>query len=222
MTTIFDPIPRLRKRNQRQKSDVAQKLIAMCLHEVSASLVRERTYLRVESADYEVHVRKAFGNGCAFCGDILTRDLQVEHLDAMNRVRAGLHIAGNVVLSCKPCNSAKRGDDQGKSAFIGNDGWALFLRHTGAECRTDCAACAYWAARIPHPSTRTETLEARLEKLVGFRAPYHLAMIRAASLDMVAELERVYRAWQNEASASTAAFSEALLPRLLAVAPAFA
>ncbi len=215
----FDPIVRLRRRNQRQKSDVAQKLIAMCLHEVSASLVRERPYLRVETPDYEASVRRTFGTGCAFCSEPLANDLHVEHLDAMNRVRAGLHIAGNVVLSCKRCNWAKRNDDQGRTALAGDDGWEHFLRHSGVECPAACTTCAYWAGRYAHPSERQAALAARLGQVVAFRAQYHLTSIRTASLEMVKELERVYRHWQEEAEVSTAAFSHSQLPRLLEIAP---
>ena len=198
---------------------MAQKLIAMCLHEVSASLVRERPYLRVEAPEYEAHVRRAFGGACVFCGDGLTRDLHVEHLDAMNRVRAGLHIAGNVVLSCKRCNWAKRADDQGKSSFTGDHGWEHFLRHTGAECQIGCGTCAYWAERLPRATDRVLVLASTRERLTAFRAPYHLAAIRVASLEMVQELESVYRLWQEQAFSTTASFTQALLPRLLAIAP---
>lgn len=215
----FDPLTRLRRRNQRQKSDVAQKLIAMCLHEVSASLVRERPYLRVEAPDYEASVRRAFGSGCAFCSEPLGGDLHVEHLDAMNRVRAGLHVAGNVVLSCRRCNWAKRNDDQGKTALAGNDGWELFLRHSGAECPATCSTCEYWRGRYPDTQGRKTVLAVRRGQVRSFRAQYQLTAIRMASLEMVKELERVYRRWQQEAEASTEAFRDGQLSRLLDILP---
>jgi hypothetical protein len=96
-----DPLKPLTRCNRRQKSDVAQKFVSMCLHELSAALVRERPDLRVETAAYVEAVRAVFGVACAFCAWPLAADTHVEHLDAMNRLRAGLHIAGNVVLACK-------------------------------------------------------------------------------------------------------------------------
>ena len=218
-TQSFDPISRLRRRNQRQKSDVAQKLIAMCLHEVSAVLVRERPFLRVETTEYEAAVRFAFSTQCVFCQLELTSDLHVEHLDAMNRVRAGLHVAGNVVLSCKHCNWAKRNDDQGRGIVDKGSGWEDFLAHTDGACADGCSGCQYWLERFPDESTRTALRSRQRVRIMEFRTQFHIDALRRASLSMVQELERVYRSWQASAEESTSTFSASQLPQLLASLP---
>ncbi len=49
-----------------------------------------------------------FGNRCAYCEKKLGGSFDVDHLVPMNRTSLGLHMYGNLVPSCKPCNSAKK------------------------------------------------------------------------------------------------------------------
>lgn len=49
-----------------------------------------------------------FENRCAYCEDKLRDDFHVDHLVPMNRVSLGLHMYGNLVPACSPCNAAKK------------------------------------------------------------------------------------------------------------------
>jgi hypothetical protein len=49
-----------------------------------------------------------FKNKCAYCGtSIDSESMDVDHLVPMNRASVGLHMYGNLVPSCKPCNRHK-------------------------------------------------------------------------------------------------------------------
>lgn len=215
--TMIDPLKPLTRRNRRQKSDVAQKLVSMCLHELSAVLVRQRPELRVETPSYVAAVRAAFGESCAFCARPLGRDTHVEHLDPMNRVRAGLHVAGNVVLACKCCNNAKRNDDQRGKGAKGKSGWDSFLLHDASACRPGCAACGYWASVIPAAEDRKRFLAGRLELIRGFRARYRADDRLRSSAQFAERLEAIYREWQSTAAEEAAEFAADAIPCLAAV-----
>jgi hypothetical protein len=212
-----DPLKPLTRCNRRQKSDVAQKLVSMCLHELSAALVRERPDLRVETAGYIEVVRTVFGESCAFCARPLGKRTHVEHLDAMNRVRAGLHVAGNVVLACEGCNNAKRNDDQRDTGVKGRSGWDSFLLHDGSLCPPACPTCGYWASVMPSAGERRRFLASRLELIRGFRARYQ-ADDRLQCSGQIAEwLEAIYRKWQGTAAEEARKLAAEALPRLAAV-----
>lgn len=49
-----------------------------------------------------------FENRCAYCEKKLGESFDVDHLVPMNRSALGLHMYGNLVPACKPCNSAKK------------------------------------------------------------------------------------------------------------------
>jgi hypothetical protein len=49
-----------------------------------------------------------FENRCAYCENRLGESFDVDHLVPMNRRALGLHMYGNLVPACKPCNSAKK------------------------------------------------------------------------------------------------------------------
>lgn len=203
------PLSQLGRRNQRQKSDVAQKMVAMCLHELSSQLVRAHPELRVEAASYIEAVRRTFGTSCAFCGLPLPTDTHVEHLDAMNRVRAGLHVAGNVVLSCKRCNNAKRNDDQGRHDGVldGRSGWDRYLRHDGHPCAAGCTTCAHWRERFPDGGERARHLSERLHLMTAFRAEYRADELSLSRDTIAAKLEDLYRRWQDAAERDTEIFA---------------
>src|SRR4051812_21277901 len=96
----FDTSAYLRRATGRAKSDVANKLISMLLHEVSRKLC-SKMELSVNDPRYAKAVCEAFGSNCCYCGRTLESDrASVEHLDGMNRFRIGLHIPGNVIVAC--------------------------------------------------------------------------------------------------------------------------
>lgn len=205
--SALDPFAQLRRRNQRQKSDVAQKMVAMCLHNLSSKLVKEWPNLRVETLGYSQSVREAFGEACAFCDSMLATDTHVEHLVAMNRARCGLHIAGNVVLSCKRCNNAKRRDDQAITRTTGTSGWDNFLGHNGSCGPRPCSTCAYWETRVASPTARRDYLSTRSAKILTFRKDFRDIDTRS----FAKALETVYRKWQDEAESATEGFTQAAL-----------
>jgi len=97
----FDTSKYLANATSRAKSDVANKLVSMFLHELSRRLSAE-VGGGVTDPEYTRAVAETFGTGCAYCDRPLEPDrASVEHLDGMNRHRVGLHVAGNVVVSCK-------------------------------------------------------------------------------------------------------------------------
>src|SRR5580698_6958692 len=106
-----DPTAQLRSATRRAKSDVANKLISMFLHELSRKLSRDWR-IRVESEEYGELVRKCFQNQCPYClRSLADTEAVIEHPDGMNRYRAGLHVPGNVLVACRKCNGQKRRDD---------------------------------------------------------------------------------------------------------------
>ena len=106
-----DPTSKLRSATRRAKSDVANKLISMFLHELSRKVCRSWN-IKVDSEFYAAIVRDTFHNHCPYCDcDLALTTSIVEHLDGMNRYRVGLHVPGNVLIACRRCNSEKRRDD---------------------------------------------------------------------------------------------------------------
>jgi hypothetical protein len=193
-----DPYSRLASTSSRQMSDVAQKLVAMCLHELSSALTKDFPELRVTSTEYAETHRRFFGDSCAFCSEpLVARDTHAEHLDAMNRLRAGLHVAGNVVLACSRCNMAKRQDDHGRRARQDVSGWLGFLSHAG-QC-SSCKSCDLWSSRLPAQSERSRFLDSRAEVLRSFRALYPVDALATVAHALVDGLEREYRWLQSQA-----------------------
>jgi hypothetical protein len=71
----------------------------MFLHEFSRR-ISEDWPIRVDGEEYEGLVRKWFDNRCPYCSCNLADTVSViEHLDGMNRYRAGLHAPGNVLVA---------------------------------------------------------------------------------------------------------------------------
>ena len=121
-----DATSQLRSATRRAKSDVANKLISMFLHELSRK-VTEHWTIRVDGEQYEGLVRKWFNNRCPYCSCDLAGTVSViEHLDGMNRYRAGLHAPGNVLVACRRCNCEKRRDDSLKVLSLASSGGSLF------------------------------------------------------------------------------------------------
>lgn len=167
-----DPTSQLRSATRRAKSDVANKLVSMFLHELSRRISRDWA-LRVESEEYETFVRSHFGNRCPYCSrDLSQTGAVVEHLDGLNRYRAGLHVAGNVLVACRSCNIEKRRDDSLKKLSLASSGWESFLVHDGSKCPNDCLTCAYWARVWEDQSERSVRLQQNRERIRAFRSKF--------------------------------------------------
>ncbi len=190
---MIEPISQLRSATRRAKSDVANKLVSMFLHELSRKVAEDRA-LRVESEEYALLVRQAFGSKCPYClCDLSEFQCVVEHLDGMNRYRAGLHIPGNVLVACRRCNSEKRRDDSLKTLSLAGSGWASFLSHSGERCTGPCQTCAYWRGVWPDDATRALRLTENRDRIRSFRSQFPeservMASLSSALPDLLAKL----------------------------------
>jgi len=166
---VKDPTSQLRTATRRAKSDVANKLVSMFLHELSRK-ISQKWAIRVDSEEYEHLVRRLFNNRCPYCSRLLTDTGSViEHLDGMNRYRAGLHVPGNVLVACKSCNSEKRRDDSLKILLLAASGWESFLSHEGTRCPHSCRTCKYWRSVWEDEAERKVRLGENLERVRSFR-----------------------------------------------------
>jgi hypothetical protein len=166
---VKDPTSQLRSATRRAKSDVANKLISMCLHELSRR-ISEGWPIKVDGEEYEERAREQFGNRCPYCScDLSSTVAVIEHLDGMNRYRAGLHVPGNVLVACRNCNSEKRRDDSLRVLSLATTGWESFLSHDGTRCPEACLTCAYWKRVWEVDGQRMRQLAASLERIRGFR-----------------------------------------------------
>jgi hypothetical protein len=166
---VKDPISKLRSATKRAKSDVANKLISMCLHEMSRR-ISQNWPMKVDGEEYGKLVRERFGTQCPYCSRGLTdSDSVIEHLDGMNRLRAGLHVPGNVLMACKRCNSEKRRDDSLKILSLAGSGWESFLSHDGTRCVAPCRTCLYWESIWADGAERRWRLSENLERVRSFR-----------------------------------------------------
>jgi len=169
---VKDPTAQLRSATRRAKSDVANKLISMCLHELSRK-ISEKWLIKVDGEKYENLVRKWFNNRRPSCSRSLDDTASViEHLDGMNRYRAGLHTPGNVLVACKKCNSEKRRDDSLKILILADSGWESFLSHEGSRCPASCLTCLYWKNVWADEAERRSRLTENLLRLRSFRAAF--------------------------------------------------
>lgn len=197
---IFDVAAALRKSTGRAKSDVANKLVSMFLHEVSrkACVVGR---MSVTDPRYAESVLAAFGQSCLYCGGNLERDrASVEHLNGMNRVSVGLHVPGNVAMACKRCNNEKRQDDQ--LLLLAENGWESFLSHDGTRCTPRCKTCAYWNEIWPDSEMRLMSLATARSRVFQFQGPYqhfvHWSANARSSLRQ--KIETLYRDCQKFAT----------------------
>lgn len=164
-----DPTSQLRSATRRAKSDVANKLVSMFLHELSRR-ISHRWPIKVDGEQYEQLVRELFNNRCPYCRRDLADTVSViEHLDGMNRYRAGLHVPGNVLVACRRCNTEKRRDDSLKVLSLAGSGWESFLSHEGAHCAASCLTCRYWKSIWVDEAERRIRLAENLERLRSFR-----------------------------------------------------
>lgn len=167
-----DPSSQLRTATRRAKSDVANKLVSMFLHELSQA-ISQTWKVRINSNEYAELVREFFGNLCPYCSSELTAATSViEHLDGMNRLRAGLHVPGNVLVACKKCNNEKRRDDSLRDLSLAASGWESFLSHDGTRCDASCRTCKYWVTRWEDEMTRRNRLDENLQRIRLFRGRF--------------------------------------------------
>jgi hypothetical protein len=198
----FDTAAYLRKSTGRAKSDVANKLVSMFLHDVSRKL-SSKLILSVVSPKYSDDVLTTFGLNCCYCNCVLEHDrTAVEHLDGMNWFRAGLHIAGNVIVSCKKCNNEKRRDDQLRELKLAKTGWESFLCHDSTKCSVACKTCAYWKSIWPDENQRINNLELARNRILKFRAQHREAIELSQKIQpsLHRELEKIYRECQTFAT----------------------
>jgi hypothetical protein len=169
---LKDPTSQLRSATRRAKSDVANKLISMFLHELSRRL-SQRWHVRVDGEEYGKLVRQWFNNQCPYClRSLADTESIIEHLDGMNRYRAGLHVPGNVLVACRRCNGEKRRDDSLRVLMLAESGWASFLSHDGARCATSGITCQYWKTRWDDDGERATRLGENLERIRSFRSTF--------------------------------------------------
>jgi hypothetical protein len=169
---VKDPTAQLRSATRRAKSDVANKLVSMFLHELSRG-ISENWPIKVDGEEYEELVRRWFNNLCPYCSRNLADTVSViEHLDGMNRYRAGLHAPGNVLVACRKCNSEKRRDDSLKALSLARSGWESFLSHEGTRCDASCLTCGYWKSIWEDETERRLRLGENLQKIRSFRGAF--------------------------------------------------
>ncbi len=167
-----DASAQLRSATRRAKSDVANKLVSMFLHELSRKVSNEWP-LKVDGEEYEEAVREVFQNRCPYCQSNLSEaDWVIEHLDGMNRYRAGLHVPGNVLVACKRCNSEKRRDDSQRALSLAVTGWESFLSHDGTRCEPPCRTCLYWKRIWPDDDERRRNMAENLQRIRMFCARF--------------------------------------------------
>jgi hypothetical protein len=144
----------------------------MFLHELSRRISQKWT-IRVDGEEYGELVRNLFKNRCPYCSSDLADSLFViEHLDGMNRYRAGLHVPGNVLEACRRCNSEKRRDDSQRVLSLATSGWESFLSHDGARCAASCLTCRYWKSVWEGGAQRTARLAENWERIRSFRRSF--------------------------------------------------
>jgi hypothetical protein len=197
----FDTSSYLRRATGRAKSDVANKLVGMLVHEASRRTVA--TGMRVADVAYRDSVVSTFGSKCLYCGCELERNrVAVEHLEGMNRFRLGLHVPGNVAVACVLCNREKRRDDQLKNLVLADSGWESFLSHDSRRCPRGCKTCGYWASIWSDPQQRVARLAEAASKIKQFRKQYagvlDIDPVIKAALKL--EIERLYRERQEFAA----------------------
>lgn len=197
----FDVAAALRKSTGRAKSDVANKLVSMFLHDVSRKACAAGG-MTVSDGRYAASVVAAFGNSCLYCGRELTASVVpvVEHLNGMNRVSVGLHVPGNVAMACKACNNQKRDDDQRLS--LAENGWESFLSHDGTRCAPGCRTCDYWRRIWPDDSHRANALAETRRRVAMFQAPYQqfIQWSAGARGTLKVKIEALYRDCQRFAT----------------------
>jgi hypothetical protein len=212
----------LQRATSRAKSDVANKLVSMLLHELSAKVIGE-SGRSVSSPAYARLVAEHFGDACPFCGQGLAgRRVAVEHLDGMNRFRVGLHVPGNVLVACHTCNTEKRRDDQLERLHLADSGWGSFLSHDGTRCIATCKSCSYWR-RVWPDAAHAQRLVASRAAIEKFRRiEDHAELLTRAERireECAVDIQRLYRDGQRFASDRISDDVKVIIARLAPPAP---
>jgi hypothetical protein len=205
----FDVSQALKRSTGRAKSDVANKLVSMFLHEVSRKACASIGF-SVKDVRYAEIVMRYFGDRCLYCETELEKDRSaVEHLEGLNRVRVGLHIPGNVAISCKRCNNEKRRDDQKWDFALAASGWESFLSHNGVHCEQPCKTCLYWEERWPDATTRQKKLREGRARIEKFQQEFSILTdwVKNTQESLRAEVEELYRKCQSFATSEIAELS---------------
>jgi hypothetical protein len=210
----FNPGQLLRKSTSRAKSDVANKLVSMLLHDLSRT-VTQQTGFNVNGHNYSTLATDFFSQHCPYCARVLVpKHVAVEHLDGMNRFRAGLHVPGNVVISCSDCNREKRRDDQAAILYLAPTGWESFLAHDSLRCPPTCKSCHYWQRLFPLQKQRSAHLSHARDRIHQFRAIPPIAasitISRQVQASATAALQTFYRNGQLFATNSIAEMTLAI------------
>lgn len=104
-----DATSQIRSATRRAKSDVPNRLISMFLHDLSR-VISANWPIRVDSEEYEKLVHQSFDNRYPYCLRVpAASECAIEHLDGMNRCRAGLHVAGDVFVACRNATAKNAG-----------------------------------------------------------------------------------------------------------------
>ncbi len=94
----------------RSRADIANTATRIFLQEFGATYDEMRGLPQYVKATHFEEVKEFFGNTCCYCGtELVAGHVDQDHLIPLNRTELGLHAWGNIVPSCSPCNSVKRG-----------------------------------------------------------------------------------------------------------------
>jgi hypothetical protein len=213
----FNTAAYLRRATGRAKSDVANKLVSMFLHDISRKLC---VHLGLGVADprYVADVANTFGPNCCYCDRPLENDrAAVEHLDGMNRFRMGLHIPGNVVVACTRCNREKRRDDSTPQLKLAQTGWESFLLHNGERCASTCNSCGYWSKVWPSAAEQIAKMASTTQRIRLFRGRYTSSLETSAKARtfLAAEIEKIYRDCQDFATTRLKESVDGVLRKLI-------
>ncbi len=198
----FSASAHLRRATSRAKSDVANKLVSMFLHDLSRKVCISLE-LSVADLRYALAAEATFGSNCCYCQTPLEKDrTSVEHLEGMNRFRLGLHVPGNVILACKRCNGEKRRDDQLVLLTLAEHGWESFLSHDSTRCEAGCNTCRYWKSVWADSTERFERMKGARVKIAAFRSQYpaSLQWSRCAQTLLRQRVDLLYRGCQEFAT----------------------
>lgn len=210
----------LQKATRRAKSDVANKLVSMLLHEISRAVSTRSGVPSVNTPVYTQQVEQAFGSACLYCARPLENErAAVEHFEGMNRFRLGLHIPGNVAVACVWCNREKRRDDQMPFLQLAQSGWESFLAHDSSRCPSACKTCAYWKQRFPDESERNRHLKEAARRIHRFRGGFSAVIGEAEKIKGILQnsVEELYRECQDFATDRIATLSAQVVAGMAAL-----
>ena len=203
----------------RAKSDVANKLVSMLLHDISKRVNLEAG-LVVNSSLYGKIATDFFKNRCPYCSqNLVPKHVAVEHLDGMNRFRGGLHIPENVVISCTDCNRKKRRDDQILLLSLAPSGWESFLSHDFTNCAANCKTCKYWQSHFENEEATKRHLSTARKRIHEFRSIPEISRVLEASIAIqkvaISALENFYREGQVYAQSRIATLADSVFESAL-------